>query len=156
MKTATPFTSSQPAPTTADYCRLLTEALRAGAQRLLAAALEAEVESYLAAHAEQRDEAGHRLVVRYGRCPSREIQTGVGAVEVKRPCVHDRRGADGIRFTSKILPPYLRRTKSIEELVPWLYLKGVSTGDFSDALAALLGNEAPGLSASTIVRLKQG
>lgn len=153
MKKATPFTSSQPAMTTED---VLTEVLRAGAQRLLAAALEAEVESYLTKHAAQRDEAGHRLVVRNGYCPPRTVQTGIGSVEVERPRVHDKRGPDGVRFTSKILPPYLRRTKSIEELIPWLYLKGISTGDFSEALAALLGKEAPGLSASTVVRLKQG
>jgi transposase-like protein len=137
---------------------VLTEVLRNGAQRMLAAALEAEVESYLAQHADARDEAGHRLVVRNGRCPERAIQTGLGPIEVRRPRVHDRRVDEdgvGIQFTSKILPPYLRRTKSIEELIPWLYLKGVSTGDFSEALAALLGKDAPGLSSSTVVRLKQ-
>ncbi len=89
--------------------------------------------------------------------PEREIQTGIGAVQVKAPRVRDRDPeAPGgrIGFTSRILPPYLRRAKSIEELLPWLYLKGISTGDFSEALAALLGPEAPGLSASTIARLK--
>lgn len=124
----------------------------------MAAALEAEVDAYLAKHADARDEAGHRQVVRNGHCPARRIQTGVGDMEVRRPRVEDRR-EDGrgqrIRFTTKILPPCLRRTKSLEELIPWLYLKGVSTGDFSEALAALLGQDAPGLSASTVVRLKQ-
>ena len=154
MKKATPFSESEPVATPKD---VLTEVLRSGAQRMLAAALEAEVESYLAEHADLRDESGKRLVVRNGRCAERTIQTGLGDVQVKRPRVNDRRvGADGRRFqfTSSILPPYLRRTKSVEELIPGLYLKGISTGDFSEALAALLGQEAPGLSASTVVRLK--
>ena len=155
MKKATPFIEAEPVATPQD---MLTEILRSGAQRLLAAALEAEVESYLSQHADARDEAGHRLVVRNGHAPERSIQTGLGNVEVRRPRVDDRRvDTDGnrIRFTSSILPPYLRRTKAVEELIPWLYLKGVSTGDFSEALAALLGKDAPGLSASTVVRLKQ-
>ena len=100
---------------------------------------------------------GRRRVVRHGHLPAREIQTGIGPVGVRQPRVRDR-GADGdgdkIGFCSSILPPYLRRTKSIEELLPWLYLKGISTGDFSEALGALLGPDAPGLSASTITRLK--
>ena len=90
--------------------------------------------------------------------PAREIQTGIGPVAVRCPRVRDRgAGAAGgkIHFSSAILPPYLRRTRSIEELLPWLYLKGISTGDFGEALAALLGPEAPGLSASTIARLKE-
>lgn len=135
----------------------LTEVLRNGAQRLLAAALEAEVETYLAAYSHLRDESGHRQVVRNGHCPERSVQTPIGDVPVKRPRVNDRRtDAEGarIRFTSQILPPYLRRSKSIEALLPWLYLKGISTGDFSEALVALLGEGASGLSASTIVRLK--
>ena len=155
MKKATPFIESQPVAPPKDA---LTEVLRSGAQRMLAAALEAEVESYLAQHADARDEAGHRLVVRNGRCPERTIQTGLGSVEVRRPRIDDRRvDKDGrrIQFTSSILPPYLRRTKSLDELIPWLYLKGISTGDFSEALSALLGTDAPGLSASTVVRLKQ-
>ncbi len=155
MEKATPFTDSQLVETPKD---VLSEVLRSGAQKMLAAALEAEVDAYLAEHASARDEAGHRQVVRNGRCPERTIQTGLGEVEVQRPRVDDRRVDDDgqrIRFTSKILPPYLRRTKSIEELIPWLYLKGVSTGDFSEALAALLGQGAPGLSSSTVVRLKQ-
>ena len=89
----------------------------------------------------------------------REIQTGVGPVHVRAPRVRDRgQGEEGdlIRFNSSILPPYLRRTKSMEELIPWLYLKGISTGDFSEVLAALVGKDAPGLSASTISRLKEG
>jgi len=124
---------------------------------MLAAALEAEVECYLSAHETARDEAGRRLVVRNGHCPERAIQTGLGSIAVRRPRVNDRRVAeDGrrIQFSSTILPPYLRRTQSVEELIPWLYLKGISTGDFSEALSALLGKDAPGLSASTVVRLK--
>jgi len=151
---------------------VLTVILRDGAQQLLGRAIEAEVAAYIDAHATRRDEHGHRLVVRNGHKDEREIQTGVGAVTVRQPRVHDRRmagrgagpgsgeaveasGPPIERFTSKILPPYLRRTRSIEELIPWLYLKGISTGDFSEALAALLGPDAPGLSASTVVRLKE-
>ena len=137
---------------------VLTEILRHGAQQMLAAAIENEVAEYIVAHAHQQDAAGHRLVVRNGHTPARSIQTGIGAVEVARPRVDDRRlDAEGnrMRFTSKILPPYLRRTKAIDELVPWLYLKGVSTGDFPEALQALLGPGAEGLSATNICRLKR-
>jgi transposase-like protein len=134
---------------------LLGEVLRVGAQRLLAQAVEAEVADWIDAHSHLRDDAGHRSVVRNGAMPARTITTGVGPVEVKQPRVHDRRPAgEKEKFTSKILPPYLRKTKSIEDLIPWLYLKGVSTGDFSEALAALLGPDAPGLSATTVTRLK--
>ncbi len=132
----------------------LTEVLREGAQRLLAGAVEAEVDAFLAAHAQVRDEAGRRMVVRNGHLPERQIQTGLGQVSVQMPRARDKSGS-GLRFSSKILPPYLRRTKNIEELLPWLYLKGISTGDFSEALAALLGPDAPGLSPSTISRLKE-
>jgi transposase-like protein len=134
---------------------VLSEVLRQGAQKLLTQAIEAEVADWIDGHARIRDEAGHRQVVRNGSLPARTITTGVGPVEVKQPRVHDRRSPEEReKFTSAILPPYLRKTKSIEELIPWLYLKGVSTGDFSEALAALLGPDAPGLSASTVVRLK--
>ena len=135
----------------------LTEVLRSGASRLLVCAVEAEVQAFLAAHEHLLDDAGRRRVVRHGHMPEREVQTGIGPVAVRRPRVRDRQpdGEGGrIRFTSAILPPYLRRTRSIEELLPWLYLKGISTGNFAEALAALLGPEAPGLSASTIARLK--
>ena len=131
---------------------MLTEILRKGARQMLAAAIEDEVARYIAAHAEVRDSDGRRLVVRNGHTPERSILTGLGPIEVKRPRVDDRRtDAQGKRmqFTSKILPPYLRRTKSIDELVPWLYLKGISTGDFPEALQALLGPDADGLSAAT-------
>jgi transposase-like protein len=120
--------------------------------------VEAEVAGFVEAYAHLMDSAGRRRIVRHGHLPEREIQTGIGPVAVRRPRVRDRgAGETGprVRFTSRILPPYLRRAKSIEELLPWLYLKGISTGDFCEALAALLGPEAPGLSASTIARLKE-
>jgi len=137
---------------------VLGEILKSGAQQMLAQAIEAEVEAYIAAHAEERDESGHRLVVRNGHKAEREIQTGVGALKVKQPRVDDRRvDENGQRkqFVSTILPPYLRRTQSIDELIPWLYLRGISTGDFSEALKALLGPDAPGLSATSVVRMKE-
>ena len=132
----------------------LTEVLQAGAHKLLSQAIEAEVASFLEAYAAFVDDAGRRRVVRNGYLPERAIQTGIGPVSVRQPRVRDR-GDGAIRFTSAILPRYLRRTKSLEDLLPWLYLKGISTGDFSEALAALLGTQAPGLSASTITRLKE-
>jgi len=135
----------------------LTEVLRQGARRLLAQAVESEVEAFLSEHADLSTSDGHRRVVRNGYLPGREIQTGIGPVAVRMPRLRDKgEGGKGgkIHFSSKILPPYLRRTKSIEELIPWLYLKGISSGDFGEALAALLGSKAPGLSASTISRLK--
>jgi putative transposase len=134
---------------------VLGEVLRLGAQRLLAQAIDAEVAVWIDSHRQVVDQAGHRQVVRNGSMPERTIVTGVGSVEVKQPRVHDRRPAgEKEQFASTILPPYLRKTKSIEELIPWLYLKGVSTGDFSEALQALLGPDAPGLSATTVTRLK--
>lgn len=133
----------------------LTELLRVGARKMLAAALEAEVEAYLASMALERDERGRRAVVRNGHAREREVQTGIGAVAVRAPRVRDRRTNGRMHFRSQLLPPYLRRTRSVEELIPWLYLGGISTEGFPDALAALLGPQAEGLSASTIVRLKQ-
>ena len=136
----------------------LTEVLRLGARRLLGQAVEAEVAGFVEAYAHLTDSAGRRRIVRHGHLPEREIQTGIGPVAVRCPRVRDRGAGEAgprVRFTSRILPPYLRRAKSIEELLPWLYLKGISTGDFCEALAALLGPEAPGLSASTIARLKE-
>ena len=135
---------------------VLTSILRDGAQRLLTEAIEAEVAEWIEAHQHSRDERGHRQVVRNGHLPERTLVTGVGPVSVKQPRVLDRRPAEEAEpFSSKILPPYLRKTKSLEELIPWLYLKGISTGDFSEALAALVGPQAKGLSASTITRLKE-
>jgi putative transposase len=134
---------------------VLTEILRDGARRLLAEAVQAEVAAWIDAHAHLKDDAGRRQVVRNGHLPERAIQTGIGEIEVKQPRVHDRR-PPGQReaFTPAVLPPYLRRTKSLEELIPWLYLKGVSSGDFSEALGAILGPDAPNLSATTVTRLK--
>jgi transposase-like protein len=133
----------------------LMEILRTGAKRLLTWALEAEVDEFLKKHENIRDLSGKRMITRNGHLPPRTIQTGIGDIEVKVPRAADRRKeGPKLRFTSSILPPYLKRTKSIEELLPWLYLKGISTGDFSEALSALLGKNAPGLSASTISRLK--
>jgi putative transposase len=134
---------------------LLTEVLRKGARELLAQAVEQEVHEWLGARVDLIDDQGHRLVVRNGHLPERTILTGIGPVAVRQPRVHDRRSQEEREvFSSKILPPYLRKTKSLEELIPWLYLKGISTGDFQEALAALVGPECPGLSANTIVRLK--
>jgi transposase-like protein len=141
-----------PLPETKD---VLSEVLRQGAQRLLVQAVEAEVAGWLEQHSGCVDAQGHRQVVRNGHLPQRTITTGIGPVEVKQPRVRDRRAAaERERFSSAILPPYLRKTKSVEELIPWLYLKGVSSGDFSEALAALLGPQAKGLSATTVTRLK--
>lgn len=141
-----------PAPQSRD---VMAEILRAGAQKMLAQMIQQEVDDWLAERANLQDEQGRRQVVRNGFLPKREIVTGVGAIEVRQPRVRDRRPPDQAEpFTSKILPPYLRKTKSIEELIPWLYLKGVSTGDFSEALKALVGPDCPGLSATTVTRLK--
>ena len=153
MTCSTTETAIVPLPQAPD---VLTDVLRQGAQQLLAQAIEAEVADWIDRHQDCRDAAGRRQVVRNGHLPERTLTTGVGPVTVKQPRVHDRRPAElREKFSSAILPPYLRKTKSVEELIPWLYLKGISTGDFSEALAALLGPEAPGLSASTVVRLKQ-
>lgn len=134
---------------------VMTEILRTGAQQMLAEMIRAEVDDWLARRAHLRDEQGRRQVVRNGYLPEREIATGVGPVKVRQARVRDRRlPGQAEAFSSKILPPYLRKTKSVEELIPWLYLKGVSTGDFSEALQALLGPNAPGLSATTVTRLK--
>lgn len=133
----------------------LSDVLRRGAQMLLTQAIEAEVAEWIERHAHLADERGRRHVVRNGHLPERHLVTGLGEVAVRQPRVHDRR-PDGQRepFRSKLLPPYLRKTRSVEELIPFLYLKGVSTGDFSEALAALLGPDCPGLSATTVTRLK--
>ncbi|OSP53393.1 hypothetical protein BV911_18280 [Pseudoruegeria sp. SK021] len=130
----------------------LTELLRSGARTLIQQAVEAEL---LRAHAGETTEDGRARLVRHGHLPEREVMTGIGPVAVKVPRVRDRGGeAEKIRFTSSILPPYLRKAKSIEGLLPWLYLKGISTGDFQEALAVLLGPNAVGRSSTTISRLK--
>lgn len=145
----------------------MTGILRDGAERMLVQAINAEVDDWIGRQAGLKDERGHRLVVRNGHHPTRTLITGVGPVEVSQPRVLDRRiagqddngqdvdaaGRPVERFRSSILPPYLRKTKAIEELIPWLYLKGVSTGAFAEALQALVGPQAAGLSATTITRL---
>jgi transposase-like protein len=133
----------------------MTEILRDGAQQMLATAIEAEVADWIDRHAHLKDDQGRRQVVRNGHLPERSVTTGIGEVQVRQPRVRDRRpDREKVKFTSNILPPYLRKTKSIEDLIPWLYLKGVSTGEFPEALAALLGPDAAGLSATTVTRLK--
>ena len=136
---------------------VIDDILRDGARRALQSAIEREVQEYIDRHRDQRDVHGHRLVVRNGHHPKRMIQSGNGAIEVHQPRVNDKRfdeQGNRIRFTSKILPPYLRKTRAIEELVPWLYLKGISTNDFPEALACL-GHDGSGLSATSIVRMKE-
>jgi putative transposase len=156
MKEDTVVALPRPGASVADDPLLMV--LREGARRMLLQAIEAEVETFLSAHGSLVDEQGRRRLVRNGHAPERQIQTGIGPLEVRRPKVRDRGGAVGgepIRFTSAVLPAYLRRTRNIEELLPWLYLKGVSTGQFEEALAALLGTDAPGLSAATVRRLTE-
>ena len=127
--------------------------LQEGARKLLQAAIENEIIEYIQFHQDRRDEDGQRLVVRNGHLPEREIVSGVGPIKVRQPRVRHR---DGGQFSSAILPKYMRRTPSGDALIPALYLKGISTGDFSEALAAILGEQASGLSATNIVRLKAG
>lgn len=134
----------------------LDELARAGAQRMLRVALEAEVSDYVAGHGEQRDEGGRALVVRNGHAQPRKVTVGSGTLEVRAPRVDDRRVDDAgerQRFRSRILPPYMRRSPKVAEVLPILYLRGLSTGDFREALPVLLGNEAAGLSPTTITRL---
>jgi putative transposase len=132
-----------------------TDIIREGARKLIEQAIHAELAALMAAFADEKLENGTSRLVRHGHLPEREVMTGIGPVPVKVPRVRDRKpGEEKIVFTPSILPRYLRKAKSVEELLPWLYLKGVSTGDFSEALAALLGPNANGLSAKTISRLK--
>jgi len=134
----------------------LTGMLRQGCRRILEEALEVEIETFIGHCKHLKDEQGRQRIIRNGYLPEREIQTGIGQLKARVPRSRDRETTGTpIRFRSTLLPPYLRRTRSIEEVLPWLYLKGISTGDFSEALAALLGEDAPGLSAGTIGRLKE-
>src|SRR5271170_5058998 len=136
---------------------VIDDILRDGARRALQSAIEREVEEYIQRNRHHVDDQGHRLVVRNGHHPARKIQSGNGAIEVRQPRVNDQRideQGNRFRFTSKILPPYLRKTKAIEELVPWLYLKGISTSDFPEALGCL-GHDGSGLSATNVVRMKE-
>ena len=132
-----------------------TDIIRDGARKLIEQAIHAELATLMTAFFAEKLENGTSRLVRHGYLPEREVMTGIGPVPVKVPRVRDRKpGEDKITFTPSILPRYLRKAKSVEELLPWLYLQGVSTGDFTEALAALLGPDAPGLSAKTITRLK--
>jgi putative transposase len=137
---------------------VLDDILRQGARRLLQEAIEREVQEYIDRNAQQRDPCtGRRLVVRNGHHPARAIQTPLGPIQVEQPRVNDKRidqQGQRIRFTSQILPPYLRKAPSIEKLVPWLYLKGISSSDFPEALGAL-GLDGSGLSASSVIRMKE-
>jgi putative transposase len=131
----------------------LSDLVRQGARQIIAQAVEAELSEFLSQYQGLKDDNGRPAVVRNGYLPARTITTGIGEVAVQVPKVRDRSGS-GIKFNSLLLPPYLKRSRSVEEVLPWLYLKGISTGDFGEALSALLGPEAKGLSAGTIRRLK--
>ena len=133
---------------------LLTGLLRSGARELITQAVHAELTEFLARYEEVTDSLGRRQIVRNGYLPQRKIMTGLGPVDIQIPKTRDK-GGQGLHFRSELLPPYIKRTKSVETVLPWLYLKGISTGDFTEALAALLGKDAKGLSAGTISRLKQ-
>lgn len=132
-----------------DFKTTLEEILCEGARKLLQQAVENEVQEQLEHCKEQRDAMGHRIVKRNGHLPQRQIQTGLGAVTIEQPCVR------GIPFTSAILPKYMRRVPRVEALIPTLYLKGISTGSMQEALEAILGENAKGLSATNVVRLKE-
>ena len=150
MSNFTPEFVATPEETTNDP---LTELLRVGAKDLIAQTVEAELATLLAKHEDNKLNDGRHAVVRNGYLPARTIQTGLGDVDIHVPKVRDR-NKTGIKFNSNLLPPYLKRSTSIEEMLPWLYLKGLSTGDYGEALASLLGKDASGLSAGTISRLK--
>lgn len=137
-------------------CSPLDQIVREGARRMLQEAIDAEVEAFVTSHQHRRDEDGRRLVVKNGKLPSREILTGAGPIEVAQGRVRDNSPNKSVRvrFSPTVLPAYLRRTDAIEELIPWLYLKGISTNDFGEALQALVGERAKGLSPNVIVRLK--
>ena len=135
----------------------LDEIVRHGAQQMLQAAVEQEVTDFIGMHSDRCDDEGRRLVVRNGHLPSRELLTGAGPLEVRQPRVRDNSAEkEGrVQFSPSVLPAYLRRSQSIDELLPWLYLKGISTGDFREALQSLLGENAKGLSPNVIVGLKE-
>ena len=141
---------SQPETATNDP---LHDLIRQGARDLIARAVETELEGLLKQYADVTTPDGRQALVRNGHLPKRTIQSGVGDVDVQEPKVRDRSGS-GIRFNSQLLPPYLKRAQSLDELIPWLYLRGVASGDFQEALSALVGEQAKGLSANTVSRLK--
>ena len=128
--------------------------LRSGARKLIEQAIESELQEMLSQYTKNRTDQGHAAVVRNGYPPERAIQTGIGPVTVKVPKIRSRSGKP-VTFHSALVPPYIRKTRSLEAAIPWLYLKGVSTGEMSEALKVLLGPEATGLSANTVSRLKQ-
>ena len=132
----------------------LTDLLRSGAQQLINQAVEAELHDLLSQYSDRRTENGHAGVVRNGHLPERELQTGLGPVTVKIPKVRSKTG-EPVTFQSALVPPYVRKTKSLEAALPWLYLKGISSGEMDEALKVLIGSEAKGLSASTVSRLKR-
>ena len=131
----------------------LTEVLREGAQQLLKQAVESELEEFLGEHVDRRDERGRAAVVRNGHLPEREVLTGIGPVAVRVPKVRSRI-EEAVVFRSSLVPPYVRKAKSVEAALPWLYLRGISTGEMQEALAVLVGDEAKGLSAPVVSRLK--
>ena len=141
----------------ADQKSPLDEIIREGARRMLQAAIDSEVDAFVEKHSGRRDENGRRLVVKNGSLPEREILTGAGAIPVCQGRVRDnsKNAEDRVVFSPSVLPAYLRKTEAIEELIPWLYLKGISTGDFGEALQSLVGERASGLSANVVVRLKE-
>jgi len=132
----------------------LTELLKTGAQALIASAVEAELADYMAQFSELRTDAGHVAVVRNGHHPARPFQTGIGPVSVRIPKVRSKDGTP-VAFRSALVRPYVRRTKALEAALPWLYLKGISSGEMGAALKVLLGPDAAGLSANTVSRLKR-
>ena len=132
----------------------LTALLRSGAQQLITQAVEAELQELLNQYSDRRTDGGHAVVVRNGHLPERDLQTGLGPVTVRIPKVRSTTGAP-VTFRSALVPPYVGKTKSLEAALPWLYLKGVSSGEMGEALKVLIGVEAKGLSASTVSRLKQ-
>lgn len=140
-----------------DAASPLDEIVREGARRMLQSAIDAEVAAFIASHNDRRDERGRRQVVQNGSLPQREILTGAGAIPVTQGRVRDNHPDPSRRvtFTPSVLPSYLRKTAAIEELIPWLYLKGISTGDFAEALQSLVGERAAGLSANVVCRLKE-
>ena len=144
------LTNSQPEAT---FDNALETILRQGARKLLQQAIEVEIAEYIQEHSNHRDEEGKRLVTRNGHLPERNIQTGIGPIQIEQPRVRDRR--ENRRFRSSILPRYARRAPSVEAVIPALYLKGISSRDFSEALESLLGKNAQGLSPTNIVRLKK-
>ncbi len=135
----------------------LDKIVHEGARRMLQLAIDAEVEAFIEDHQHRRDESGRRLVVKNGSLPAREILTGAGPIPIKQGRVRDNSldRESRVEFSPSILPAYLKRTDAIEELIPWLYLKGISTSDFGEALQALVGEKAKGLSANVVVRLKE-